>query len=245
MKFLNSLITLLAASATSVSAYSLPLEKRDPVTENTLSSRITMGTTQTPSNITNECKNLIEEYYACMPCARDKMNNYDSCCSIFDTDNCKKLISNSLTENSVCQNAEKSSEIGLLNSYISLVSAVCIKDENNNYCPLSKAIQENKDITKEVLSKNTKSQTCLTKTLNSVEAININQITYNNNIQINSIGNTNQSEFKNYGEMMSFLNELRVDEDSAKSSSVQSSSGSSLKIGSSLLFTIALFFSFF
>jgi len=182
-----------------------------------------------------KCQALIKEYYDCLP-QNLSGGDYEKSCEVYNTDKCKDLLKRNLTSHTDCKNAQTDEEN--INALLSVVDLSCGQDGKGDYCPITKLNMKGKRLTKDAVKDTCYSDNCYRKAVNSFNNPKLKDFARSMGI---FVGPNGRSEFSNIKEVIDMLN----DSDCAHENEAFSGSPLTVKIGSSLLFTAALFLYYF
>ncbi|ORX46845.1 hypothetical protein BCR36DRAFT_584961 [Piromyces finnis] len=234
MRFTN-LITLFAAATTTVFSYnikrqnmpSMPqnmpqgpedvaslLENNNMSSYNDIMQNMSQNRGSGNSNNINGCQSIMEDMFI----IQTKLFNKSDLGVCKETETIQKLLNN---DYSSCTPMGK-----MLVSDIRKISLKCSMDENNNYCPIAKAIQKENDITDDLIKATCSEKQCLDNTIEIFEKL-------DNIYSSINVNNKESSDIKKYIPILKG-NQCRI-----------YSGASHIKVGGALLLTLALVLSYF
>ncbi|KAG4092804.1 hypothetical protein H8356DRAFT_1049203 [Neocallimastix lanati (nom. inval.)] len=182
-----------------------------------------------------KCQTLIQKYYDCLPQNLNK-NNYEKSCEVYNSDECKSLLKRPLSDHTDCKNAQADEEN--IAAILSVVDLSCGQDGRGEYCPITKLNMEGKRLTRDAVKDTCYSDNCYRKAISSFSNPKLKDFARSMGI---FSGPNGKNEFNNINDVLDILN----DSDCTENNNVPSSSPLTAKIGSSLLFTAALFLYYF
>jgi len=264
MKFVKSLITILAVSNTL--AYTVPIIKRDEIDNalaefdnntnaaqgqiNSLDGQNKInafnqadGNQQNSNgNISEQCKNVLNQYKDCFEKLTEA--NYDKVCDTFNSPQCQNLIKKKITDNEGCKDLNENDSLGfqnLINVSVINKNLSCAKNEKNEYCPIAlygKSLEE-KEISDDVINETCKYKSCRDKAVESFTLyIELNK-------QYSSQSNLVKRKSMELNEIETLLEKLNKEQCVKQAKQASESDAYSINVKNTLLITFGLFFILF
>ncbi|ORX46846.1 hypothetical protein BCR36DRAFT_356214 [Piromyces finnis] len=197
-------------------------------------------------NISNECQNVINEYRSCFQSLRkdnyDK-DNIEEYCKNFNTEKCQSLYNQGLNAVPECSNIsnEFKDQIKLKFDVINYTfKLLCAKDENGNFCPISKNYIENGNTGFEnsgfdkYLNETCKSKKCINSAIDAFTLLE------NSNLADRMPNKNNKREMVEGVDAISSIVKTLKSEGCSAQAMVQQSDATTLSITNTLLFTFGL-----